>query len=105
MVNYFVKQFALSRQGEKDLIKAIVACTLTDISLMFPVGVLYMLLKSFVSPRLGGETITPNIWIYNGISVLSLAIYRFEDTSILVFIRYACAFFMGKQQIYEWRFL
>ena len=29
---------------------------------------------------------------------------RFEDTSILDFIRYACAFFIGKQQIYEWRY-
>lgn len=28
---------------------------------------------------------------------------RFEDTSILDFIRYACAFFILKQQMYEWR--
>ena len=28
---------------------------------------------------------------------------RFEDTSILDFIRYACAFFLSKQQRYEWR--
>lgn len=28
---------------------------------------------------------------------------RFEDTSILDFIRYACAFFIFKQQTYEWR--
>lgn len=28
---------------------------------------------------------------------------RFEDTSILDFIRYACAFFFLKQQRYEWR--
>lgn len=29
---------------------------------------------------------------------------RFEDTSILDFIKYACAFFLTKQQIYEWRY-
>lgn len=29
---------------------------------------------------------------------------RFEDTSILDFIRYACAFFIGRQQMYEWRY-
>ena len=29
---------------------------------------------------------------------------RFEDTSILNFIKYACAFFMTKQQFYEWRY-
>lgn len=28
---------------------------------------------------------------------------RFEDTSILDFIRYACAFFITRQQLYEWR--
>jgi hypothetical protein len=28
---------------------------------------------------------------------------RFEDTSILDFIRYACAFFILKPQMYEWR--
>ncbi|MGD9567813.1 MAG: hypothetical protein AB7V48_05745 [Sedimentibacter sp.] len=28
---------------------------------------------------------------------------QFEDTSILNFIRYACAFFILKQQIFEWR--
>ena len=29
---------------------------------------------------------------------------RFDDTSILDFLRYACAFFMTKQQFYEWRY-
>lgn len=28
---------------------------------------------------------------------------RFEDTSILDFIRYAFGFFIGRQQIYQWR--
>lgn len=27
---------------------------------------------------------------------------RFEDTSILDFIKHACAFFLTKQQFYEW---
>jgi len=29
---------------------------------------------------------------------------RFEDTSILDFIKYACGFFITKQQMYEWRY-
>jgi hypothetical protein len=29
---------------------------------------------------------------------------RFEEVSILDFIRYAFFFFIGRQQIYEWRF-
>lgn len=28
---------------------------------------------------------------------------RFEDASILDFIKYACAFFITKQQLYEWK--
>lgn len=28
---------------------------------------------------------------------------RFEDTSILDFIRYACAYFFLRQQFFEWR--
>lgn len=74
MVNFLRKQFALSEQGAKDLVKAILACTLTDISLMLPVGVLYMLLKNLVSPLLGGEAMVPSMWIYVGVSVLILAI-------------------------------
>lgn len=36
-------------------------------------------------------------------SVYAFLTIRFEDTSILNFICYACAFFVSKQQIYEWR--
>jgi len=41
--------------------------------------------------------------------IVATAVYafltiRFEDTSILDFIRYAWAYFIGKQQIYEWRY-
>lgn len=74
MVNFFRRKFALSEQGARDLIKAIIACTLTDISLMFPVGVLYMLLKDFVSPLIGGEAIEISIWAYVRASLLILII-------------------------------
>lgn len=36
-------------------------------------------------------------------TVYTFLAIRFEDTSILDFIRYACAFFLSKQQRYEWR--
>jgi len=44
----------------------------------------------------------------NMIPIVITAVYaflsiRFEDTSIMDFIRYACAFFIFKQQMYEWR--
>ena len=41
--------------------------------------------------------------------ILLTAVYafltiRFEDTSILDFIRYACAYFFMRQQFFEWRY-
>jgi hypothetical protein len=41
------------------------------------------------------------------IPLVATAVYgfltiRFEDTSILDFIKYAFAFFIGRQQFYEW---
>ncbi|MDK9711231.1 hypothetical protein [Acidaminobacter sp.] len=36
-------------------------------------------------------------------AVYAFLAIRFEDTSILDFICYACAFFILKQQMYEWR--
>jgi len=37
-------------------------------------------------------------------AVYAFLTIRFEDTSILDFLRYACAFFIIKQQFYEWRY-
>ena len=36
-------------------------------------------------------------------AVYAFLAIRFEDTSILDFILYACAFFILKQQMHEWR--
>ena len=37
-------------------------------------------------------------------AVYAFLTIRFEDTSILDFLRYAFAFFIAKQQFYEWRY-
>lgn len=37
-------------------------------------------------------------------AVYAFLTIRFEDTSILDFIRYACAFFFVRQQFFEWRY-
>ncbi len=50
MTEKLMKRFALSEEGAKGLIRATVACTAADLMLMFPVGLLYML----VSDLLGG---------------------------------------------------
>lgn len=44
-----MKRFALSREGAKGLVQAIIACTVADIVLMFPVGLLYFLVSDFMN--------------------------------------------------------
>ena len=49
MINIIMKRFALSREGAKGLVLAIIASTLGDIVLMFPVGLLYFLVSDFMN--------------------------------------------------------
>lgn len=49
MINSVMKRFALSREGAKGLIWATVACTVGDIVLMLPVGLLYFLVSDFIN--------------------------------------------------------
>ena len=48
MINAIMKRFALSREGAKGLIWATIACTVGDIVLMLPVGLLYFLVRDFL---------------------------------------------------------
>ncbi len=48
MINRIMKRFALSREGAKGLVRAVLACTVADIVLMFPVGLLYFLVSEFM---------------------------------------------------------
>ncbi len=51
MINKIMKKFALSREGAKGLVLAIAACTVADIVLMFPVGLLYFLVSDFIDGK------------------------------------------------------
>lgn len=57
MIKKLQKKFALSEQGAKDLIKGCIACMLQNISLMFPVGLLYWLVSDFMQGSVGGARI------------------------------------------------
>lgn len=74
MASYFRNKFALSEKGAKDLIKAMFACTLTDISFMFPVGLLYFVLKALILTYTGGTNEIRPVYVYIGISVALLGI-------------------------------
>ncbi len=60
MINHLMKKYALSRQGAKDLITATISCTLSNLVLMFPVSLLYLL----VSDLLEGGVPHAHYWIY-----------------------------------------
>lgn len=79
MAEYLSKKFALSKKGGKDLLKAIFACTITDISFMLPVGLLYYVIKGIISVYIGGNDNLLPVYVYIGISVVILAaIFIFE---------------------------
>lgn len=48
-------KYALSEQGAKDMIKAFISVTISDIILMLPVGMLYMLVKNYMENTLQGK--------------------------------------------------
>lgn len=50
-------KYALSKKGAQDLIKAFVSVTVSDIVLMFPIGVLYYLVKSYMGDGIEGKGI------------------------------------------------
>lgn len=49
MIKRLQRKYALSEQGAKDLIKGCIACAAQNISFMFPVGLLYMLVQDLMA--------------------------------------------------------
>lgn len=79
MSQYLQKKFALSGQGGKDLTKAIFSCALTNLGLMFPVGILFLLLERLLGPLVGVGAPSMGIAGYIGISIFLLAVlFGFE---------------------------
>ncbi len=60
MIDKLMKRFALSEEGAKGLVRAIAACTAADLALMFPVGLLYLLVSNF----LAGSQTSGNYVVY-----------------------------------------
>lgn len=74
MEEYFKNRFALSSKGAKDLVKAVFACTLTDISFMLPVGLLYFLVQAILDKYFNGVDKIYPISFYIGTSIILLII-------------------------------
>ena len=57
MIKKLQKKYALSEQGAKDLIKGCLACVLQNLSFMFPVGLLYYLVRDLMNGGVPGGKI------------------------------------------------
>ncbi len=68
MIKKLQRKFALSEQGAKDLVKGILACTLQNITFMFPVGLLYYLVRDLLE----GGVAPDRKWFYILGCVISL---------------------------------
>lgn len=60
MIERIQKKYALSHQGAKDLVKGCIACALQNLSFMFPVGLLYLLVQELMN----GGVDRAGIWLY-----------------------------------------
>lgn len=64
MTMRLMKRFALSQDGAKGLIRATAACTVADLVLMFPVGLLYLLVSSFL-----GGAVPQSRYVFYGLGI------------------------------------
>lgn len=76
MIQKLMKKYALSEQGARGFVKAAAACVLSDLSLMFPVGLLYL----FITACLSGENPSKHAVFYLLLSAVCLVlIYAAES--------------------------
>ncbi|MCM1230923.1 MAG: ABC transporter ATP-binding protein/permease [Ruminococcus flavefaciens] len=72
MINRIMKKFALSEEGAKGLVQAIIACTVGDVVLMFPVGLLYFLVSDFIDGK-----VPENHYLFFGIGIVAALLLIF----------------------------
>ena len=74
MIKALKKKYALSNQGAKDLLKGIVYSVLANISLMFPVILLAIVLNQLLAPVLGTSAPEISAAVYTVIGIVILAV-------------------------------
>ena len=70
MIRKLQKTFALSKQGAKDLVKATLLTVLANLSLMFPVGLLILVLSNIMDALQSGGNPAAGVWGYTALAVL-----------------------------------
>lgn len=78
--------FALSEQGAKDLIKAVVWCFVCNISLMFPIGILMTVIQHLLAIMEQGGDPMAKFWVYTGsgaaVLLLLFLLHYFQYASL-----------------------
>jgi ATP-binding cassette subfamily B protein len=86
MVRYLQKKLALSQRGAKDLVLAVIACAVSDLSLLFPVIILFTAVKDIMN-AVNGNPFSPDWYMYGfGIAALIIVV------ALLYYIRYNATF-------------
>ena len=95
MIERLMKKYALTEQGAKDFVKATISCTITNLILMIPVGLLYLL----VSDLLNGIIPVSHYYIY-GFGIIGILVLIYVSN----YFQYNATFFStyiesGKRRI------
>lgn len=93
MTAYLKNKFALSDKGAKNLVKAIWSCTFLYISFMFPVGLLYLVLRALLAPYVGITAKLQPLIVYVAISVVLIGII-----GIFQYIEYNATFLASYEE-------
>lgn len=87
MIEKLMHKYALSRQGAKDLVKGVAACTLQDIAFMFPVMLLYFFVKDLLDGSLKGKAVFYIIAsIVCMLIVFGITLWQYNSTFLATYV-------------------
>lgn len=87
MIEKLMHKYALSRQGTKDLIKGVIACTLQDIAFMIPVTLLYLFVKDLLANSLKGKVLFYVIGAVVCLLIVALVTYfQYNSTFLATYV-------------------
>lgn len=87
MIEKLMHKYALSRQGAKDLIKGVIACTLQDIAFMIPVTLLYLFVKDLLANSLKGKALFYVIGAIVCLLIVALVTYfQYSSTFLATYV-------------------
>ena len=87
MIEKLMHKYALARQGAKDLIKGVIACTLQDSACMIPVTLLYLFVKDLLANSLKGKVLFYVIGAVVCLLIVALVTYfQYNSTFLATYV-------------------